>query len=214
MNTFTFKAKNKDKTLSGTLIVRKNKTDILFDGDFDLELNGFVDSELNETNIKDKANFIASYIKRIDKNELFNEIIINGVNTPILREEKNKEKTMKVFYLGEIKEQVFFKEQDITILDINSKKIKINTFDVAKFRTVPLDFNYSKNSQLNKILAFNLVSHDYKRNINSLLLKALKTINSKMKIKKNVNYLYMTAEGALTENENAKHFLIIPRTLW
>jgi len=220
MNIITFSATKNQNHLDGVLIERSNSSTISFDS----KLSHFKDATIKETNIKDYPNFIASFIKRLDKNEDFDTVtvVVNQdppVTVPILRDgiAPSKE-TVEVFIIGDIKNQNIIKNQSITFdgLSGNNISIDVSSFTGDDFikRVVPANFVYTRDPLLNTLLAYNVMPFDYDRSLNTVILLAVKNIKSKkMKEYLDQEFAYINKFNQFSFRASKGDLFIIPLKL-
>jgi hypothetical protein len=189
MKTQIFSATNGSTTINGTLILSNTINQILFD----TEIAEFKNTNLKEKNIKDVNNFIASFIRRLDSNELFDSVKVGKTEVPIIREGiKPADQTMNVFIEGNIIDQNVFFDEDINITTIFDKKTTFSLEELGfKKVTVPLDFAYSRDADLNAILAYNIKPFDYDKTDNNKILKIIKDAKNQLSKHPDAEYVFV-----------------------
>jgi hypothetical protein len=214
MKTINFSANSTTGTLNGTLLMRADSSEILFDS----LLPEFIDEKIKEKDIKDVNNFIASFIRRLDKNEHFDDVLVEGNLIPVKREGvKPSKTTMDVFVIGELHKQVIIQDQTITVKDLNNNKIKMKTselIDNSRKVTVPTDFQYVRDEKLNSILKYNVIPFDYNRTLNQTAFKILKELKKRVDSIPSQKIAYIDRYDRLTFSINKHNKLVIPRSFW
>jgi len=196
MKTTTFKADNGTQKVEGVFIVTKNKSEIIFD----TAVKGFENIEINQKNVKDIPNFIASVIARFDEKEYFSSVKVGRKEVEILRKKDVEEETQTVYVQGTGLEKTVLSTNVVQTEDIygNSVSVVVDADEVV----IPKDFKYTKEPILNKILKANVVSFDYNREINNTILKIVSGIQ-KGKLSK-IKTFYIDKNGqSLLNKERA-----------
>lgn len=188
MKTQIFSATNGTTTINGTLILSNTINQILFD----TEIAEFKNTDLKEKDIKDVKNFIASFIRRLDANELFDSVKVGKTEIPIIREGiKPADQTMNIFVDGNIIEQNIFFDEDVNLTTIFDKKITFSLEDLGlKKVTVPMDFAYSRDANLNAILTYNVKPFDYDKADNNKILKIIKDAKNQISNHPDAEYIF------------------------
>ena len=167
MKTTNFKAINGKNTLQGVLILGKNKNEVIFD----TNLEGFPDTTIDQRNIKDVKNFIASLIARFDTKEIFETVKVGRTEVPILRQKDLEPEIETVYVQGEGLNKKVFSKPHTEMVD-HFGNIALVDLDVKEV-TVPHNFEYTKDPVLNRILTTNVVPFDYNRKINKTILDVI-----------------------------------------
>ena len=193
MKTTTFKADNGTQKVEGVFIVTKNKSEIIFD----TTVKGFENIEINQKNVKDIPNFIASVIARFDQKEYFSSVKVGRKEVEILRKKDVEEETQTVYVQGTGLEKTVLYTNVVQTQDIygNSVSVVVEADKVV----IPKNFQYTKESILNKILKANVVPFDYNREINNTILKIVSGVQ-KGKLSK-VRTFYIDKNGQSLLNE-------------
>lgn len=193
MKTTTFKADNGTQKVEGVFIVTKNKSEIIFD----TTVKGFENIEINQKNVKDIPNFIASVIARFDQKEYFSSVKVGRKEVEILRKKDVEEETQTVYVQGTGLEKTVLYTNVVQTQDIygNSVSVVVEADKVV----IPKNFQYTKEPILNKILKANVVPFDYNREINNTILKIVSGVQ-KGKLSK-VRTFYIDKNGQSLLNE-------------
>ena len=210
MKTVNFSANNGQQSFSGTLIIGKTRpTQMLFESD----LPEFSDQEIKTNDIKDVGNFIGSFIARLDVNDYFDEVIVDSVSFPVLRLGiRPADQTMDVVLLGDLKDQMILPMQQLNLKDMHNKKLKLELsqlVDSLNVITVPNDFAYVRDINLNALLRYNVMPANYNRTLNEKILKALKEIKRNYKDTE-IEYFYLNCSGSLVTHEHKSNIFVIP----
>jgi hypothetical protein len=110
--------------------------------------------------IQSPGNFIASFVHRIAP-DTYRNVAIDGKNTKILHSyDVVEKKTRTIYRVGGHD----FSDIEQTVTDLHGNKVALR--DVFSFEEiqVPVDYEYTKNLVLNRILSDNNVPYDIDRN--------------------------------------------------
>ena len=130
--------------------------------------------------IQSPGNFIASFVHRIAP-DTYRNVAIDGKNTKILHSyDVVEKKTRTIYRVGGHD----FSDIEQTVTDLHGNKVALR--DVFSFEEiqVPVDYEYTKNLVLNRILSDNNVPYDIDRNFIRVLNASMYLIRDRMKVKK------------------------------
>ena len=155
------------RSVRGSLIIGENTSKIVFD----TVLSNYKDLKIQQTNIKNVNNFIASIIARLDKEEYFDSVEVNGVDTKIIR---NKIETKTVYVVGEYENKIGLDSDLIETTDHLGNKVTVKVPSTPV--EVPVDGKYTRDPILNKVLSDNFMPVNYDRRINNKILQLVRGI--------------------------------------
>jgi len=168
--TYLFKVHSGNAVLNGACFSHSKGTQV----SFERPIGGVTQENLYATDIKDMGNFLASVVKRLDKDEVYTGVTCNDLYTEILRPVNNPD-TIRIYVKRNDKGKVFVtKDTLVTISGIDEADMDIPVEDLG-FKAVdaPIDFKYTKEPLLNAIFKAHGLPADYDRSINNPLLKAI-----------------------------------------
>lgn len=184
MKNFNFKATNRTRKVTGTIIIREGKNKILFETSNHPELNQFVDQDIKVKTVNDPYNLVAAIFAKLDEHKIFNKVYFDDKLVPIKRIENNeKEEFINAIIINFNDTNHAFFDQEVFIKDSNNEQFVLNLSDIISSLNftakIPVDkhgnkFAYVKDKMLNEILAYNFINYDYNKKLNNIILKAIK----------------------------------------
>jgi hypothetical protein len=191
MQSFNFSLTNAKSTVinQGTLFTAKLKSKIVFSE----HINETFSLDLDAININDKANFVASIVRRLDKDNVYTQVLFNDSkdSVNVIREEKNAN-TMAV-YVKKDKGNGFIAiaEPNIKIPTLNDGIVTISAEDMGfKKVIVPIDFKYVKNPVLNALYKDAVVPFDYNTALSKTILKEIRRNTDKKDWSFSIDFKY------------------------
>lgn len=167
--TFSLTDANGVQTNFGTLLKSKSVTKIALVDDID----GKSIIEMDTVDIKDNANFIASVIRRMDRDGLYDTVTITDTNitVPIIREDVD-DNVMTIFVRNNKEGFVATKEPMIEIPLVHGGTEQVSVTELGfKPITVPRDFKYVKNPVLNALYKEAMIPANYKKTLSKSITK-------------------------------------------
>jgi len=126
--------------------------------------------------IQSPGNFIASFVHRIAP-DTYRNVKIDGKNTKILHSyDVEEEKTRTVYRAGNYD----FSDIDQTVTDMHGDKVTLRELLSFKEIQVPVDYEYTNNKVLNRILSDNNAPYDIDRNFIRVLNASMYLIRNAM----------------------------------
>ncbi len=182
MKNVEFVVNGDNKSVNGMLIIGDSKTSIFLND----TIGGHSYYDIDAKSIEDVGNFIAAFIKRIDKDALFESITLceENKNFIIMRESPDNHITRLYRKAVEDGDDTILDKPTVSFKDIYGKLCVI---DVTTLGFEPVDvpdqFKYTKNPVLNHLYQRALLPHDYNRKMNVVITKEIskrkKNSNSK-----------------------------------
>lgn len=198
MKTINFTANSNDTSLQGILIVSNIGSKIFFDD----TLAGKSAYDLKETDIKDHGNFIASFIRRLDKEEIFESITLDDEQkTFMIKRDDPKSEVMRLYKKpNDDGVDVVTEDDCVSIYDIYGNKIDISVTSLGfEPIDVPKNFKYTKNPVLNLIYQNSILPHDFNRKMSSVITKE---ISKRQKNSNGKPWAFWCAKSGQIQNES------------
>lgn len=167
----------------GTITLQSN-----FNGEWKFDVT-------QSSKINHPGNFLASFFRKVDVENVLDRVIVNRKGTKIIRDVPKTE-----FQAIQLNDHAFTPEAlegaSVTITDVNGKDISISVTELMGAKkqavTLPIDGKYTKNPFINQVLWDNQVEFSLAKNVTS-----------------RISDLYGTLRDYFNENTDAKAYHIL-----
>ena len=172
MKHISFLANGKNESIKGIVVASYQGNTMLLDK----PIGNQTSVDIKTTDIKDFGNLIASIVKKLDSEGVFESITLSDSKEtyPILVEPEN---TIRLYVKrsGEdYAKDIIIESDEIPFQDIYQRTHNLSVLDLGfEVVDVPVDFKYTKNEVLNFLYRHAMLPHDYNRKINKVITKEI-----------------------------------------